>query len=173
MEILILTGVALLLGFLLIFLMRERPPAEVAETYRPTPLLQTLERIPQDEFEALIVELVERVGLRFEGFVEGRSEIVELLARTEGPIVGARYLIQAVRPVAEDHALDSLMVQYLYEVAREQGVQKAVLITTGVFTERARAWAEEKGLELIDGAQLSALLEQYRLHPPDIVPLPG
>lgn len=172
MEVILLSVAATLLGFLLIALTRPSPSGEEAPPFAPTPLLQTLERIPEEEFEALVTALVRRVGLEVERVWGRQGSILEILAKKEGPIVGGRYLIQAVRPPSPDRVLDSLMVRYLYEVAREEGVQKAVLLTTGVFTDQALALAEEKGLELIDGQQLARLLQEHGLQVADVIPLP-
>lgn len=46
----------------------------------------------------------------------------------------------------------------LFGVVQAEGAQKGILICSGVFTEPAKAWAQQKPIQLIDGTGLLHLL---------------
>jgi restriction system protein len=49
--------------------------------------------------------------------------------------------------------------------AADQTALKGVFVTTSIFTDQAKDFARSVGLELIDGAQLTALLENHGFLP--------
>ena len=55
------------------------------------------------------------------------------------------------------------VVRDLFGTVHATGATKGVLVTTSGFGPEARAFAQDKPLELIDGLQLNALLRQYSL----------
>jgi restriction system protein len=77
------------------------------------------------------------------------------------PIRGGRYIVQAKR---YQGGVGEPIMRDLYGTLLHSGAVKAILITTGYFTEGAVAFAYGKPIELVDGNALGRLIDQYQLH---------
>ena len=73
------------------------------------------------------------------------------------PIRGGRYIVQAKR---YQGGVGEPIIRDLYGTLLHSGAVKAILITTGYFTEDAISFAQGKPIELVDGDALGRLIEQ-------------
>ncbi|MBB6580379.1 restriction endonuclease [Ralstonia solanacearum] len=65
------------------------------------------------------------------------------------------------------------VVRELYGVMASQGADGGFVVTSGVFTEDAKAFAKGKNVTLIDGIALTALIKQARTTAPTALATPG
>lgn len=110
------------------------------------------------EFEALIVELLEKMG-----FSIGERKLtsdggIDILAKNHQPMLEGTYIIQCKR---KSKKVGQPVIRDLYGVVHSKNANKGLLITNSTFTEEAKKFAEGKQLELVDGEKLRSLLIQF------------
>ena len=54
------------------------------------------------------------------------------------------------------------VVREMYGLMTAESAASAIVICSGIFTEEAKSFAEGKAIDLVDGAQLEALIGQVR-----------
>jgi len=64
------------------------------------------------------------------------------------------------------------IVRELYGVMAAQKAQGGVVVTSGVFTQEAKAFADGKNIALIDGEKLRRVIDSVRAKPADAQPVP-
>jgi restriction system protein len=121
------------------------------------------------EFESLVQNLFERMGLETRQTRASQDGGVNAVAYDPRPIVGGKIVIQAKRyknPVGVSAVRD------LYGTLQNEGGSKGVLVTTSRYGRASYDFAKNKPLELIDGPALLFLLKEHceleaRIVPPD------
>lgn len=106
-------------------------------------------------FEGLIAQYLRSVGFATELTRPAADGGIDIIASRRDPFFAGRYVIQCkrwLRPVGEETVRD------LYGTVTAERANKGILISSGAFTKQARAFAEGKPLELIDGAALEQLV---------------
>lgn len=107
------------------------------------------------DFERQVLNL-----LQSRGFVAEMTEAtadggIDIVAKRTGALLAGKYVVQCknwTRPVGEPTVRD------LYGVVMAENANKGILVTTSRFTSAARAFAEGKPLELIDGSDWKRLI---------------
>lgn len=140
-----------------------------------TDILATLDQRPNlmemspAEFETLITNLFEKMGLDTKLTRASRDGGVDCVAYDSRPIVGGKVVIQAKR---YKNTVGVSAVRDLYGTTMNEGAAKGILVTTSGYGKSSFEFASNKPLELLDGANLLALLAdhadiQARIEPPD------
>jgi restriction system protein len=146
-------------------------PRFVAET----DVLSELDRRPNlmelspTEFESLIQNLFTKMGLDTKQTRPSRDGGVDCVAYDTRAILGGKVVIQAKRyknPVGVSAVRD------LYGTVLNEGAAKGILVTTSSYGRGSYEFANDKPLELLDGANLLALLADHagieaQIIPPD------
>jgi restriction system protein len=103
------------------------------------------------QFEALVSEAFRRKGYSVTetGGAEGEVELILKKA-------GERYLVQCKQWRASRVGVN--IVRELYGVMAAKGATGGFVVTSGVFTDEARAFVRGKNIELMDGKALHALI---------------
>lgn len=115
----------------------------------------SLRNINWREFEILVGELFRRCGYTIsETGGSGADGGVDLKLRKGSEI----FLVQCKQWRAYKVSVN--VVRELYGVMAAEGAAGGFVVTSGVFTSDAKAFASDKSIELIDGLQLSALLRE-------------
>jgi HJR/Mrr/RecB family endonuclease len=127
-----------------------------------------MELTPQ-QFESLIQNLFEKIGLDTRQTRPSRDGGVDCVAYNTDPILGGKVVIQAKR---YKHTVGVSAVRDLYGTLQNEGASKGILVTTSGYGTASFAFAEGKPIELFDGANLLYLLETHagikaRIEPPD------
>jgi Restriction endonuclease len=160
MSIVLLSGLSLLVGFVLIALISRTAPAKSGDEF---PGENWVSRISPQEFSRLLSMLF--VEMKFDIETSNlRGGDVDLFAVNPTPITGARIYVRGVfHPplgmVGEDE------VRIALETARAEMAGKAVVVTPGGFTPDARASARGAPIDLLDG---NALLNLVKKHLPQV-----
>jgi HJR/Mrr/RecB family endonuclease len=121
------------------------------------------------EFETLIQNLFTKMGLEARQTRASRDGGVDCVAYDTRPIFGGKVVIQAKR---YKNTVGVSAVRDLFGTLQNEGASKGILVTTSGYGTASFDFAQNKPIELIDGANLLYLLEEHagiiaRIEPPD------
>ncbi len=121
------------------------------------------------EFESLITNLFEKMGLETRLTQASRDGGVDCVAYDPRPIFGGKVVIQAKR---YKHTVGVSAVRDLFGTVQNEGASKGILVTTSGYGKAAFEFAEGKPLELLSGSNLLYLLAEHagleaKIEPPD------
>ena len=122
----------------------------------PTLSVMGLAEDPYD-FEQQVAQMLRNSGLVVEVTGGSGDEGIDVIAYDQTPITGGTYLVQCKR-YSPDHKVGVSEVRELYGTMQEKRAAKGVLVTSSTFTTGALKFAEDKSIELINGAELSTLI---------------
>ena len=127
-----------------------------------------MELTPQ-QFESLIQNLFDAIGLDTRQTRPSRDGGVDCVAYNTDPILGGKVVIQAKR---YKHIVGVSAVRDLYGTLQNEGASKGILVTTSWYGKASFEFAAGKPIELFDGTNLLYLLETHagiraRIEPPD------
>lgn len=111
------------------------------------------------DLEESIKGLLQSMGLKAVATKTTGDGGIDIIAYSESPIFSGKYIVQC-----KDWAgsVGESVIRDLYGVVMSESANKGILVTTGTITKSAQKFAEGKPLELIDGGQLSRLMQQYK-----------
>lgn len=140
--------------------------ADVLSTLDQRPNLMTL---TPSEFESLITNLFERMGLETRLTQASRDGGVDCVAYDQRPIFGGKVAIQAKR---YKHTVGVSAVRDLFGTVQNEGASKGILVTTSGYGKASYDFAEGKPLELLSGSHLLHLLAEHahieaKIEPPE------
>jgi restriction system protein len=128
-----------------------------------------LMELSPNEFESLISNLFEKMGLETRQTQASRDGGVDCVAYDPRPIFGGKVVIQAKR---YRHTVGVSAVRDLYGTMQNEGASKGILVSTSGYGKSSFQFAEGKPLELLSGTHLLYLLAEHagieaRIEPPD------
>ena len=127
-------------------------------------VLSTLDQRPNlmelspTEFESLITNLFEKMGLETRQTQASRDGGVDCVAFDPRPIFGGKVVIQAKR---YKNTVGVSAVRDLFGTVQNEGASKGILVTTSGYGKASFDFANGKPLELLAGSHLLFLLEQH------------
>ena len=127
-------------------------------------VLSTLDQRPNlmelspSEFESLITNLFEKMGLETRQTQASRDGGVDCVAWDNRPIFGGKVVIQAKR---YKNTVGVSAVRDLYGTVQNEGASKGILVTTSGYGKASMEFANGKLLELLNGSNLLYLLETH------------
>lgn len=127
-------------------------------------VLSSLDRRPNlmdlslGEFESLITNLFQKMGLDTKLTQASRDGGVDCVAFDQRPIFGGKVVIQAKR---YKNTVGVSAVRDLYGTMMNEGASKGILVTTSGYGKAAFDFANGKPIELLSGANLLALLVEH------------
>jgi len=110
------------------------------------------------EFESLISNLFQKMGLETRVTQASRDGGVDCVAYDPRPIFGGKVVIQAKR---YKHTVGVSAVRDLFGTMQNEGASKGILVTTSGYGKAAFEFAEGKPLELLSGSHLLYLLAEH------------
>jgi restriction system protein len=110
------------------------------------------------EFETLVTNLFEKMGLETKLTQASRDGGVDCVAYDQRPILGGKVVIQAKR---YQHTVGVSAVRDLFGTMHNEGANKGILVTTSDYGKAAFDFANGKPIELINGSNLLYLLGQH------------
>jgi restriction system protein len=121
------------------------------------------------EFEGLIANLFERMGLEMRQTRPSRDGGVDCVAYDPRPIFGGKVVIQAKR---YKNTVGVAAVRDLFGTVHNEGASKGILVTTSGYGQSSFEFAQGKPLELLDGSNLLYLLAEHagmeaKIEPPE------
>jgi hypothetical protein len=160
-------AIAIILGFLVIFLMKKAPvpvsqeqrQAGFSDGRAPLPSSLTIER-----FEWLCGKLLQELGLDIERSTTMGQRQLEVMAVNSAPIIGGHYIIHG-ELLQTGEVVEAVQVLALIDAVKGEGASKGVLFTNGFFSDEAGKAAAGGPIELINGVRFRTLLERFGLLP--------
>ncbi|HMJ32566.1 MAG TPA: restriction endonuclease [Baekduia sp.] len=121
------------------------------------------------EFEGLITNLFEKMGLETRQTRPSRDGGVDCVAYDTRPVLGGKVVIQAKR---YKNTVGVSAVRDLFGTVHNEGAVKGILVTTSGYGKASHEFANDKPLELLDGTNLLYLLHEHaqleaRIEPPE------
>lgn len=121
------------------------------------------------EFESLITNLFEKMGLDTRATRPSRDGGVDCVAWDNRPIFGGKVIIQAKR---YKNTVGVAAVRDLFGTLHNEGANKGILVTTSGYGKAAFDFSQGKPLELLDGGNLLYLLREHsgieaKIEPPE------
>jgi len=110
------------------------------------------------EFEGLITNLFEKMGLETRLTQASRDGGVDCVAWDMRPVVGGKVIVQAKR---YKHTVGVSAVRDLNGTVVNEGAAKGILVSTSGYGTASFQFADKKPLQLIAGGELLYLLEQH------------
>ena len=119
---------------------------------------QNLMELSPFEFENLISNLFQKMGLETRQTQSSRDGGVDCVAYDPRPIFGGKVIIQAKR---YKNTVGVSAVRDLFGTLQNEGASKGILVTTSGYGKAAFEFADGKPLELLDGSNLLYLLAEH------------
>lgn len=110
------------------------------------------------EFESLITNLFQSMGLETKLTQASRDGGVDCVAYDPRPILGGKVVIQAKR---YKNTVGVSSVRDLYGTLQNEGASKGILVTTSGYGKASYDFANGKPIELLDGNNLLYLLKEH------------
>jgi restriction system protein len=129
--------------------------ADVLSTLDQRPNLMELK---PSEFESLITNLFQKMGLDTKQTRASRDGGVDCVAFDPRPIFGGKVVIQAKR---YKNTVGVSAVRDLYGTMQNEGATKGILVTTSGYGKASFEFANDKPLELLGGSNLLYLLKEH------------
>jgi hypothetical protein len=114
--------------------------------------------MPYDDFRALVIDLLEVLGMDVVHLSGSRAEI-DIIARTRTALIAGKYIVHAHAAPPGDRVMQAAVLR-LQDQVRGEGASKGILITPYTIESQGLAGLEAD-LELVDGRKLRGLLEQH------------
>ena len=119
--------------------------------------LESIKALSWKEFEELVGEAYRRKGYSVvENHGVGSDGGVDLRLSKDGNL----FLVQCKR--WKTQKVDVRVVREMYGLMTAERASGAIIITSGLFTQDARTFAENKPIDLIEGHQLTELIRSVR-----------
>jgi restriction system protein len=128
-----------------------------------------LMELTPSEFESLITNLFQKMGLETKLTIPSRDGGVDCVAFDQRPILGGKVVIQAKR---YKHTVGVSSIRDLFGTMLNEGASKGILVTTSGYGKASFEFANGKPIELISGANLLYLLRKHagveaKIQPPE------
>ena len=122
--------------------------------------IQSIRALSWRQFEELVAEAYRRKGYTvIENPGEGADGGVDIRLRKDGQL----HLVQCKQWQSQKVGVN--VVREMLGLITAESAASAVVICSGIFTQEAKNFAEGKAIDLVDGAQLEALIGQVRRAP--------
>lgn len=122
------------------------------------------------EFENLVSNLFDRMGLETKQTRSSRDGGVDAVAFDARPVLGGKVVIQCKR---YRNTVDVSAVRDLYGTMLNEGANKGILVATSGYGQDAFEFSKDKPIELIDGGGLLYLLKEVGVNARIVFPTDG
>lgn len=165
MEVIVLAGLAVIIGFIVIALNR-RPPSYLPMRGEDHPDLgeaaELLAGLSFQQFQSLCMALVSHMNLQPDTLEQVETDEIEIRAKDDKPVVGGTYILIGVyRP--DGGMVTPPSISNLYSVVKDEHAAGGILVTNGVFAAAAAQMIEAERLQLINGAKLLDMVGEQTL----------
>ncbi len=157
MDTLLLAGVVVVTLFLLLALFARGGATEPVTRSGLPPEAAAIAKLTLPELASITSRLFNELGFA-KTSQNDFPDRTDLVMEDPTPITGQRVYIRAVL-TPESGAVESAQVQAALDTARGENLSKAIVVTTGPFSDEARLVSKDAALELIDGAALAQMIQ--------------
>jgi hypothetical protein len=163
MDTLLLAGVVVLALFLLLALFARGGATEPVTPSGVPAYAAGIAKLTLPELASITSRLFNELGFT-KTAQSDFPDRTDLVMEDPTPIMGQRVYIRAVL-TPESGAVESAQVQAALDTARGENLSKAIVVTTGPFSDEAHLVSKDASLELIDAATLAQMIQA---HLPDV-----
>lgn len=158
-EILLLAGGSVVVGFLLIFLLAlaDKQTKKKRAADSPSPLGPL--GLARPEFEKACVEVIERMKLEISDIQRTEDDSLDIRATNPAPVLGGEFFIRCVYlPDSSNQRIEAVEILELSNVIVQDRLSKGIFMTNARFTEELPAIGELAPIEFIDGERLKKMM---------------
>jgi len=142
---------------------RRKRAGLVDQVAQGTPL-EAIRSMKWDDFELLVGEVFRMRGFTVGETGSGADGGTDLRLRKGGEV----FLVQCKQ--WRYNKVSVMVVRELFGVMAAEGATGGFVVTSGVFTQDARAFAKGRNIDLLDGPELAALFEKARASTKSVAP---
>ena len=164
MGLLLITGVAFLIGIVLIVLLKNTaptPPQDQLHFDSPDDVPPFLK--DQEAFEEKCVEFLSKFNLEHKHSIWANNSELEIAMHDETPVVGGTYLALCIID-PPNKTVDALKVKGFLDTVKGEGASRGILITTGYFEDKAINLIDEEPVELVNVVDFVSYLKKFRIY---------
>ena len=164
MGLFLISGIAFLVGIILIVLLKNAAPPAPQDQLRfknPSDIPKFL--IDQDTFEEKCVEFLSKFNLEHKHSVWANNSELEIAMIDETPVVGGVYLALCIID-PPNKIVDSIKVKGFIDTVKGEGASRGIFITTGYFDEKAIKLIEEEPIELVNVISFVSYLKKFNIY---------
>jgi hypothetical protein len=160
----LISGIAFLVGIILIVLLKNAAPPAPQDQLR----FESSDDIPnflidQDAFEEKCVEFLSKFNLEHKHSVWANNSELEIAMIDETPVVGGVYLALCIID-PPNKIVDSIKVKGFIDTVKGEGASRGIFITTGYFDEKAIKLIEEEPIELVNVISFVSYLKKFNIY---------
>ena len=164
MGLFLISGIAFLVGIILIVLLKNAAPPAPQDQLR----FENSGDIPkflidQDPFEEKCVEFLSKFNLEHKHSVWANNSELEIAMIDETPVVGGVYLALCIID-PPNKIVDSIKVKGFIDTVKGEGASRGIFITTGYFDEKAIKLIEEEPIELVNVISFVSYLKKFNIY---------
>ncbi|MBT7271766.1 MAG: hypothetical protein HN885_02080 [Nitrospina sp.] len=164
MGLFLISGIAFLVGIILIVLLKNAAPPAPQDQLR----FENSGDIPkflidQDTFEEKCVEFLSKFNLEHKHSVWANNSELEIAMIDETPVVGGIYLALCIID-PPNKIVDSIKVKGFIDTVKGEGASRGIFITTGYFDEKAIKLIEEEPIELVNVISFVSYLKKFNIY---------
>ena len=164
MGLLLITGVAFLMGIILIVLLKNTaPPPPQAQLH-----FDSLDDVPpflkdREAFEEKCVEFLSKFNLEHKHSIGANNSELEIAMHDETPVVGGIYLALCIID-PPNKTVDALKVKGFLDTVKGEGASRGILITTGYFDDKAIYLIDDEPVELVNVVSFVSYLKKFGIY---------
>jgi restriction system protein len=160
----LISGVAFLMGIILIVLLKNAaPPAPQDQLHFQNSADVPKFLIDQDDFQEKCVEFLSKFNLEHKHSVWANTSELEIAMVDETPVVGGIYLALCIID-PPNKIVDSIKVKGFIDTVKGEGASRGIFITTGYFDEKAIKLIEEEPIELVNVVSFVSYLKKFDIY---------
>ena len=164
MGLILITGVAFLIGIILIVLLKNTAPTPPQDQLH----FDSSDDVPpflkdQEAFEEKCVEFLSKFNLEHKHSIWANNSELEIAMHDETPVVGGVYLALCIID-PPNKTVDALKVKGFLDTVKGEGASRGILITTGYFGDQAINLIDEEPVELVNVVDFVSYLKKFEIY---------
>ena len=164
MGLLLITGVAFLIGIILIVLLKNTAPPPPQDQLH----FDSVDDIPaflkdQESFEEKCVEFLSKFNLEHKHSIWANNSELEIAMHDETPVVGGVYLALCIID-PRNKTVDAITVKGFLDTVKGEGASRGIMITTGYFEDKAINLIDEEPVELVNVVDFVSYLKKFGIY---------
>ena len=164
MGLFLISGIAFLVGIVLIVLLKNAAPPPPQDQLR----FDSSGDIPSfledpEAFEDKCVEFLSKFNLEHKHSIWANNRELEIAMHDETPVVGGVYLALCIID-PPNKTVDALKVKGFLDTVKGEGASRGILITTGYFDPKAINLIDEEPVELVNVVDFVSYLKKFKIY---------
>ncbi|SVE48386.1 uncharacterized protein METZ01_LOCUS501240, partial [marine metagenome] len=160
----LISGIAFVVGIILILLLKNvspAPPKDQLHFKSSADIPQFL--VDKDLFEEKCVEFLSKFNLEHKHSIWANNSELEIAMHDETPVVGGLYLALCILD-PPNKTVDAIKVKGFIDTVKGEGAARGIIITTGYFDDKATNLVEEEPVELVNVVSFVSYLKKFGIY---------